>query len=71
MSRVQGEEGQGNHGRRRAVTYPVLMAADILAYDAELVPVGEDQVQHIEVCRDLARSFNHLYGEVFAIRELT
>jgi tryptophanyl-tRNA synthetase len=48
-------------------TYPVLMAADILAYDAELVPVGEDQVQHIEVCRDLARSFNHLYGEVFAI----
>ena len=42
-------------------TYPVLMAADILAYDADLVPVGEDQVQHIEVCRDLARSFNHLY----------
>jgi tryptophanyl-tRNA synthetase len=48
-------------------TYPVLMAADILAYDADLVPVGEDQVQHIEVCRDLARSFNHLYGEVFAM----
>jgi tryptophanyl-tRNA synthetase len=47
-------------------TYPVLMAADILAYDADLVPVGEDQVQHIEVCRDLARSFNHLFGEVFA-----
>ncbi len=48
-------------------TYPVLMAADILAYDADLVPVGEDQVQHIEVCRDLARSFNHLFGEVFAM----
>ncbi|NLX56140.1 MAG: tryptophan--tRNA ligase [Planctomycetaceae bacterium] len=48
-------------------TYPVLMAADILAYDADLVPVGEDQVQHIEVCRDLARSFNHLYGDVFAM----
>ncbi|MCU0960954.1 MAG: tryptophan--tRNA ligase [Pirellulaceae bacterium] len=48
-------------------TYPVLMAADILAYDADLVPVGEDQVQHIEVCRDLARSFNHLFGEVFTI----
>ena len=47
-------------------TYPVLMAADILAYDADLVPVGEDQVQHIEVCRDLARSFNHQFGEVFA-----
>lgn len=48
-------------------TYPVLMAADILAYDADTVPVGEDQVQHIEVCRDLAGSFNHLYGEVFVL----
>jgi len=48
-------------------TYPVLMAADILAYDADVVPVGEDQVQHIEVCRDLARSFNHHFGEVFVI----
>lgn len=48
-------------------TYPVLMAADILAYDADVVPVGEDQVQHIEVCRDLARSFNHHYGEVFVL----
>lgn len=46
-------------------TYPVLMAADILAYDADAVPVGEDQVQHIEICRDLAASFNHLYGDVF------
>jgi len=46
-------------------TYPVLMAADILAYDADVVPVGEDQVQHIEVTRDLARSFNHAFGEVF------
>lgn len=46
-------------------TYPVLMAADILAYDADIVPVGEDQVQHIEVCRDLAGSFNHHFGEVF------
>ena len=50
-------------------TYPVLMAADILAYDADLVPVGEDQVQHIEVCRDLARSFNHHFGEVFTMPE--
>jgi tryptophanyl-tRNA synthetase len=48
-------------------TYPVLMAADILAYDAEVVPVGEDQVQHIEVCRDLAASFNHAFGEVFVL----
>ena len=43
------------------------MAADILAYDATVVPVGEDQVQHIEVCRDLAGTFNHLYGEVFTL----
>jgi tryptophanyl-tRNA synthetase len=48
-------------------TYPVLMSADILAYDAELVPVGQDQVQHIEVCRDLAASFNHQFGEVFVL----
>ena len=47
--------------------YPVLMSADILAYDATLVPVGEDQVQHIEVCRDLAGTFNHLYGDVFTL----
>lgn len=48
-------------------TYPVLMAADILAYDADVVPVGEDQVQHIEICRDVAGAFNHRYGEVFVL----
>lgn len=48
-------------------TYPVLQAADILAYDSDTVPVGEDQVQHIEVCRDLAGSFNHLFGDVFVM----
>lgn len=48
-------------------TYPVLMAADILAYDADIVPVGEDQLQHIEVCRDIATRFNHLYGETFVM----
>jgi tryptophanyl-tRNA synthetase len=48
-------------------TYPVLMAADILAYDANLVPVGQDQVQHIEVTRDLAGSFNHQFGETFVL----
>lgn len=49
--------------------YPVLQAADILAYDANVVPVGEDQKQHIEVCRDIAKAFNHQYGEVFVIPE--
>lgn len=48
-------------------TYPVLQAADILAYDSDIVPVGEDQVQHIEVCRDIAGSFNHKFGEVFVL----
>ena len=48
-------------------TYPVLQAADILAYDSEVVPVGEDQKQHIEVCRDIAQAFNHAYGETFVL----
>jgi tryptophanyl-tRNA synthetase len=48
-------------------TYPVLMAADILVYDSDIVPVGEDQVQHIEVARDLAGSFNHEFGETFVL----
>jgi tryptophanyl-tRNA synthetase len=48
-------------------TYPVLMAADILAYDSDVVPVGEDQLQHIEICRDLAGSFNHHFGQTFTL----
>ena len=48
-------------------TYPVLMAADILMYDANFVPVGKDQLQHIEITRDIASSFNHLYGETFVV----
>ena len=43
-------------------TYPVLMAADILLYDAEIIPVGKDQIQHIEMTRDMAGAFNHIYG---------
>lgn len=46
--------------------YPVLMAADILMFKAEKVPVGEDQLSHVELTRELARRFNHLYGEFFA-----
>ena len=44
-------------------TYPVLMAADILLYDAEIVPVGKDQIQHLEIARDIAQAFNSRYGE--------
>src|SRR5919202_6692032 len=49
--------------------YPVLMAADILLYNAHLVPVGEDQRQHLELTRTLARRFNHTYGETFVVPE--
>jgi len=49
--------------------YPVLMAADILMFNAHQVPVGRDQIQHIEMARDIAASFNHLYGEHFTLPE--
>ena len=50
-------------------TYPVLMAADILLYQADLVPVGEDQKQHLELTRDVAQRFNGVYGDVFTVPE--
>ncbi|MCI5822927.1 MAG: tryptophan--tRNA ligase [Lachnospiraceae bacterium] len=50
-------------------TYPVLMAADILLYQADVVPVGVDQKQHLEITRDIAERFNNLYGDVFTIPE--
>lgn len=50
-------------------TYPALMAADILLYQTDLVPVGEDQKQHVEICRDIAVRFNGVYGDVFKMPE--
>ena len=50
-------------------TYPVLMAADILLYQADVVPVGIDQMQHLEITRDIAQRFNSIYGDVFTIPE--
>lgn len=50
-------------------TYPVLMASDILLYQTDYVPVGKDQLQHIEICRDIAQRFNGIYGNVFKIPE--
>ena len=50
-------------------TYPILMAADILIADADLVPVGKDQFQHVEIARDIAGSFNHLFGDTFVLPE--
>jgi tryptophanyl-tRNA synthetase len=52
-------------------SYPMLMAADILLYDAQFVPVGKDQLQHIEMTRDVAAKFNHLMGETFVMPEAT
>lgn len=50
-------------------TYPVLMAADIILYDADIVPVGKDQLQHLEITRDIAEKANHKLGDVFVIPE--
>ena len=50
-------------------TYPVLMAADILLYQADIVPVGSDQMQHLELARDIAIRFNNIYGDVFTVPE--
>ena len=50
-------------------TYPVLMAADILLFQADVVPVGKDQLQHLEITRDIAQRFNNIYGDVFTIPE--
>jgi tryptophanyl-tRNA synthetase len=55
-----------NHG---LLSYPVLMAADILLYQSERVPVGQDQQQHLEIARDIAIKFNHMFGETFVIPE--
>ena len=77
---AEGEDGNAlkfTHEGSRAgasinaglLMYPVLMAADILLYNADAVPVGNDQRQHLELCRDLAQRFNHLYSETFNIPE--
>ena len=51
------------------LTYPILMTADIILYDAEIVPVGRDQKQHVEMARDLAQKFNHHFGDTFVLPE--
>ncbi len=61
-----GDEEKVNHG---LFAYPVLMAADILAFDSNVVPVGKDQKQHLEVTRDIAVKFNNQYGETFVVPE--
>lgn len=65
------DKGKGNSERAGVglFTYPILMAADILLYQTDLVPVGQDQKQHLELCRDLAERFNRDFGETFKIPE--
>ncbi len=58
---------QGIPAEHGLFAYPVLQAADILLYDADLVPVGQDQKQHLEITRDIAERFNHVYGETFKL----
>ncbi|GAA2148755.1 tryptophan--tRNA ligase [Nocardioides koreensis] len=66
------EKGRGRDSTRVSLyTYPVLMAADILLYRPAVVPVGEDQRQHVELTRDLAVRFNRAYGQVFTVPEIT
>ena len=64
------EKSQGKESITAGLyTYPVLMAADVLLYDTNYVPVGNDQKQHLELCRDIAIRFNKKYGEIFVIPE--
>lgn len=60
---------QGNESTYGLLGYPVLMAADILSFQADLVPVGKDQKAHVEFARDIAQKFNHIYGETLTIPE--
>ncbi|WP_320784897.1 tryptophan--tRNA ligase [Streptomyces sp. CRN 30] len=65
------ERGRGGSVRLSLLTYPALMAADILAYGTDEVPVGEDQTQHVELTRDLAVRFNQRYGQTFVVPRAT
>ena len=68
LERAHSYKDKLAHGQKASVglfTYPILMAADILAYDSTIVPVGKDQVQHLEMTQDMAGYFNTTYGEVF------
>lgn len=69
MTQFKDKSGGQESVRVGLFTYPVLQAADILLYDADRVPVGDDQRQHLELCRDLAIRFNHHYGETFVVPE--
>jgi tryptophanyl-tRNA synthetase len=72
MTQFKDKTAKGGEGAARVglFSYPVLQAADILLYDTHFVPVGSDQRQHLELCRDIAVRFNHLYGDTFVVPEV-
>jgi tryptophanyl-tRNA synthetase len=70
MIQFKEKSTTSGHTRLSLLTYPVLMAGDILLYDTEEVPVGDDQAQHVELARDLATRFNNRYGETFTVPRL-
>ena len=69
MTQFKSKTGEANSIPTGLLTYPVLQTADILLYDTNVVPVGEDQTQHIELARDIAQRFNSIYGTVFVVPE--
>ena len=72
MDKAHAFKDAQNKGREVNIglyTYPILMAADILAFDSHVVPVGKDQKQHVEMARDMAQRFNHLFGETLVVPE--
>jgi tryptophanyl-tRNA synthetase len=69
MTQFKDKGGEQETVRAGLLTYPVLMAADILLYEADRVPVGDDQRQHLELTRDVAMRFNHRYGDTFVVPE--
>ena len=72
MTQYKDKAGRSDSSERIStglLAYPVLMACDILLYSADEVPVGEDQKQHVELSRDIAQRFNHLFGETFVVPE--
>lgn len=69
MTQYKDKSSKGENVTVGLFTYPILMAADILLYDADLVPVGVDQKQHVELARNIAERFNKIYGEAFTVPE--
>ena len=67
MTQFKDHKGKGENVTVGLFAYPMLMAADILLYNTDVVPVGKDQLQHVEICRDIAERFNSRYSETFTI----